>query len=337
MRNKKNLLNLRKQLINYIIEKEFSVGGFHKKNHNLIQNNNTVFRRILDKEEGNYCIFDIDIQINQIIKVYRLLQKLKAKKKPIFFFGINDFYFREDSRNNFAFLDINKKIFELCFSVNASKEGQKYKEIFENFVKKFYINFYGNHYISETRFDFLKLIKKFNLFFSGYVKVKRNDFIAVERSGYFFENWEGGYFSNFNELKYNLEKNPVKGSFKRGVVFEKLLLEPLLIFIRRFRTLITLDSYFKDHSGNLPGAVFFFCKPGYEHFFKEFKHLGIPVICIVNSDDCIKDIDYPLFGDSSEDDVILFYCQIVKYALKVNLYDSKAKAFLSKNKTTSSN
>ena len=72
MRNKKNLLNLRKQLINYIIEKEFSVGGFHKKNHNLIQNNNnTVFRRILDKEEGNYCIFDIDIQINQIIKVYR--------------------------------------------------------------------------------------------------------------------------------------------------------------------------------------------------------------------------------------------------------------------------
>ena len=337
MRKKRKTINLRKNLISYIIKKGFSLGDFHRKNSIMV--NNTVFKKLIEFDEGYCYSFNIDTQINQIIKVYKLLQFIKEKEKPVFFFGINEFFFQEDPRNNFDFLDMNKKIFELCFSIDTSKKGEKYSQIFYNFIHKFFITFYGNYYLVNTRLNFLDSTNKFNNFFKVINNFKKSLHVRVVRHGYFFENWEGGAFSNHNVLKTNLEKSPIKKMFDKKIKFEKILLEPLLLFIRRYRTLITLDSFFKNNKNNLPGAVIFFSKLGYEHFFKEFKHLGIPVVCIVDADDCLKDIDYPLFGDSLNDEVLFFYHQIIKRALKVEIVSENArkKAFFFKNKNTLSN
>ena len=62
--------------------------------------------------------------------------------------------------------------------------------------------------------------------------------------------------------------------------------------------------------------LFFFSRIGYDYFFPEFKKFGIPVICVVNSNESIKDIDFPLIGDNSLSWVNYFYLQIIRLAIK---------------------
>ena len=76
-------------------------------------------------------------------------------------------------------------------------------------------------------------------------------------------------------------------------------------------------SYVLGKSKKLPGAVvFFFSREGYDYFFSELKKLGVPVVCIVNSNESLKNIDFPLLGDNSLLNVIYFYQKIIKFILR---------------------
>jgi ribosomal protein S2 len=258
----------------------------------------------ISKIKGNY-IFNFSKQVQALRRVFFLIKKLKLLNKPILFFGLNkkvyeDVYLPQISR-------INKEIYDLSFTFLC--EDKKLK----NLINNFYLNFY-----EKPNFDNLNELVISNCF-REFNKVLKLKFFSknIIINGFFFDNWEGSYFSNYNTLKSHLNFRIKKLFFEleefngRNSLKEK---ESLSNFLLKFRSFYFLSKILKKDE-SLPGAAVFFSKEGYEDLFLEFKRLGIPVICVVNSSDSLKGIDYPLFGNTKYFDIIIFYQKLFKKIL----------------------
>lgn len=258
----------------------------------------------ISKVKGNY-IFNFSKQVQALRRVFLLIRKLKTLNKPILFFGLNkkvyeDVYLSQISR-------INKEIYSLSFTF--SREDEKLK----NLLNHFYLNFY-----EKPDFNNLNELVISNCFreFNNVLKLKSSS-KSIIINGFFFDNWEGSYFSNYNTLTSHLNFRIKKLFFELGESNNKNNLkekESLSNFLLKFRNFYFLSKIFKKNE-SLPGAAVFFSKEGYEDLFLEFKRLGIPVICVVNSSDSLKGIDYPLFGNTKYFDIIIFYQKLFKKTL----------------------
>lgn len=270
-----------KNLINLILKNKIYLGNYtiNKDVKNFISGINNKNGRVT---------FDLFKQMIQIRKVTLFLRSLKKKKRPILFFGINQFGL--DSKNKSTVLFINRLIHNLCFSIFNSKDKNK--------IESKINGFYDLIYKEKT--------KNFPIDYKNYTRLM--DLLIKNKkmylNGHFFDTWVGGLVSNYHYLMPSLEK-----SFKEKTTVE----DPF--FFDNLKNLNNL-SFFLDEPKNFPGAVIFFSKEGYEHSFKELKKLGIPVICIVNSNESLKNIDFPLFGDTSSLNTIIFYQKIIKNSLE---------------------
>merc|ERR1711937_591722 len=121
-----------------------------------------------------------------------------------------------------------------------------------------------------------KLFEKDILFLVNNNKIRLN--------GFFFNNWVGGVFSNYPFIKTRI-KNFVENSLFTGSTF-----------INLYSNYNAISNLIENHS---PGLVIFFSKFGYDSFIKEFKKMGVPVVCIVGEKESLDYIDYPLLGDNS--------------------------------------
>lgn len=240
--------------------------------------------------KGDRVVFDILKQVNQIRKVFLLLKGLKKRKKPILFFGLNQSGI--DSQTEVVVSSVNKQIFKLCFSILNTEKQDLINNKIENFYDSVYIkqSDYKNFNVESSFVDFENFIK---------LLVKNKE---IKVNGCFFNSWGEGSISNYHYLIAALNSG------------DKKILDNFF-FNGRFQNLKNLSSVL-DNSKNFPGAVVFFSRSGYDYFFHEFKKLGIPVICIVNSNESIKDINFPLLGDNSLLNTIYFYQKIIEFALK---------------------
>ena len=276
-----------KHLINYILKNKVHLG-----NSNINEDFGDFVQGVDIK--NNKCMFDVFKQIGQIRKVCFLLKTLKKKKRPILFFGINQFGLDKLSKSKALF--INQQIYNLSFTVNNEEEG--FKSIYD-FYSYFYSFFYSKDG-KKVRAGFGGA-KNYAGYCIGFGKKK------IDINGYFFDSWGDGSFSNFHYLKSFLSSFAQEPLVEFGVNDFSLL--------KRFKNLTSISN-FLNTSTKVPGAVVFFSRAGYDSFFKEFIKLGVPVICVVNSDESLNDIDYPLFGDNSCLKVISFYQKIIQNSLK---------------------
>lgn len=240
-------------------------------------------------KKENKSVFNLLKQINQIRKVKFLLKAIKRKRRPILFFGINSFKFDNDSK--FEVLSLNRSIFNLCFSLSGSK-----KEKIKNLITEYYSHSYvDNNLFEENLYDDLQI---FDLNIRKLVNQKE-----VYLNGYFFDGWDEGSFSNYHFLKKDLYSPNIEKPDKET--------------LNKLKNLNSLSKVLNvSNKRHRPGAAIFFSQKGYDHVFKEFTKLGIPTICIVNSNESLKNIDIPLLGDNSCINVINFYQGIIEESLK---------------------
>lgn len=259
-----------------------------------------------NKKEMSY--FDLYSSSTNILNVGRLLVELKKKKKPIFFFGINESFIVHDldSKERKALFDTNHKIFDLCFSINKGLIKDEQVRL-KNFFNSFFTVFYDEQTIS-TKVKEVPLILE--RFYSIIEKLNKLNKLSI--NGFFFNNWSKEFSSNYGQLSGDLNVAIWRGLDTKLVKVSKYY---KLKYFNKLRVLKTLDVFNNKFDTNLPGAVIFFSLSGYESFFKEFRKLGIPVICIIDKKEHIKEVDYPLFGDSTNLNVISFYCDIIKLIL----------------------
>ena len=276
-------MRFNKHLISSILKNKIYLGGrdINKDLKGFVSGVNSI---------NGKAVFDMFKQIIQIRKVSLLLKSLKKQNKTILFFGVNQFGL--DFKNKSRVLLTNKLIYDLCFSIKDSKD----KKLIKDKISEFYSLIYR-----EKTSDFLSDYSNYEKFMNLLIKDK-----LVDLNGHFFDTWGGGLISNYHYLMPSLEK-----SFKEKIIIE----DPF--FFDNLKGLKNL-SFFLDEPKNFPGAVVFFSKAGYDHFFKEFKKLGVPVICIVNSNESLDNIDFPLLGDNTSFNTICFYQKIIKDSLKKN-------------------
>lgn len=272
-------LKKNQEAINIALKKKIHIGNFSEKN---VKKNYFFVEKLLKKD--NKVIFDVYKQFNQVRKVIFFLNSLLLKKQPIFFFGLNSNGLDTSSLSKMNF--INKKIFKLAFFVPP---GKKFIEV-DRCLKDFFNLLFDNNGTKG-----LKMHEQTNLLNSFKKRVlsfaQNGDLII---NGCFLNNWVEGAFSNKHSLESKL--NPLsRGSFES------------------FKVLFSLDLLKAlNKEITLPGAVIFFSREGYDLFFKEFSKLGIPIICIVDYDQFLDFVDYPLPGDLNSFETFLFYINILK-------------------------
>jgi len=280
-------MEINKYLISCILKNKVHLGN--SKINKDIKN----FIYGVNNKNGKY-IFDVFKQVGQIRKVSLLLKNLKKRKKPILFFGINQLGL--DSKSKEIALSVNKSICSLSFSYYG-----KDKSSLDSNFNDFYSLCYEGNLNTKNPQD---MYDNFNNFDQFIEKLKKNR--EVEVNGYFFDSWSEGFISNFHYLKSSLD----------NIIKENKYSGKSIAFLNRLKILKNL-SIFLDRTENMPGAAIFFSKIGYDHFFKEFKKMGIPVVCIVNSDESLQGIDFPLLGDNSSLNTIYFYQEIMKNSLEL--------------------
>jgi len=275
----------KKGLVNFLLKKKmYLLGpGFNK--------DFLKFISYIDKK--NQVVVDVNQQANQIIKVSNLVSRLVRERKPILFFGLNQS--KLDEQDSLTVSALNYDIFNLCFTIYSQKD--------ESFIRSVFKEFYSNIFLNkgELKGPLHKIFEKFEHFITNLIYGNK-----IRLNGTYINSWEGGFISNFHYLsafENSLVNNrEIKFSKKQSFGIDKSA------DLRSLGTLL-------NSSENRPGAVIFFSQEGYSSFFKEFDKLGVPVISVVNSKESLKNIDFPLFGDTESLKVLQFYIFIIGHTI----------------------
>ena len=284
------MISLYELLIKSIIKNKVYLSDFISINKDMIN--------FIDSSNNKEIFFDTYKQVHQIQKVYFFLKNLTRKNKSILFFGFNKFHFG-DIEDTVGASMFNKEIFKSCFSVLTPK--------YQTFIERKIENFYNSIYIKNKDYsdnEIVALFENFENFLKLAIKKKH-----IKINGQFFDCWNEGMASNYHWFNSLLKKSLNDDAPEYVIILNNFMLT------ERFQNFNSV-SLALGKSQNLPGAVVFFSRIGYDYFFPEFKKFGIPVICVVNSNESIKDIDFPLIGDNSLSWVNYFYLQIIRLAIK---------------------
>jgi ribosomal protein S2 len=250
----------------------------------------------------NIYIFDVFLQIKLIRKVCMFLSYLKKKRKKIVFFGLKGDGLNFTDKE--LVMEVNKSIFDLCFIVKEGSNKIKIQKILDEFFFKIY-NSKNPDSADETKIS--NLVFKFSTFIRN---KELNE--EIEVNGMFLDHWENGFFSNYHCFQPSINF-PIKNMFySNKSTLKKKSKENLRAFSEKYRNLYFVSEFYNKYKKK-PGAVVFFSKEGYDSFFKEFKRLGIPTICILNSGDSLKGVDYPLLGNKYSIKVLSFYRKLFRY------------------------
>ena len=285
----------------------------------------------------NVYVFDVYSQMRHALCALKVLRFVKIQKKPILFFGLKRSGLNQLDKDQV--FQINKLIFDLCFTIHNTKNRKEIEEKLDDFYLRVYSlekNIFSDEVdIARFFFDFNEFLLK---------KISKEE---ISINGYFLDHWENGFFSNFHSFKSSLNHSVKKSFFTKNINSQN---EFLIKFLESFSNFFFLsksltskrfdnneedvlleenekkllknkkDDSFEDvdidnQIINKPGVVVFFSRVGYDSFFKEFKKLGIPVICLLNTDDSFNDVDYPIFGNKTSAIVVLFYQLLMKHSL----------------------
>lgn len=294
--NNKNLGSFKLKLINILINNRLYFGD--KKLERSLS------RYVVNKSSASFndsvYLFSVSKQLKALMSVYFLLRDLKSKKRPVLFFGLNTKGL--DLDNAKIVETLNRKIFGLCFSPYIYNESLK--SFYEKCLDDYYqIAISGSKANKKSNKKLEKESQFFNFFFTNKNRLKT--YFKTEVNGFFFNSWVSGSYSNYCFLS-RFGKNDS---------------------LYKQHTMKTMSSFYSDYGISSPGVAIFFSRKGYENCFKELKEMGIPIICLVNSNESLNGVDYPLFGNNSNIKVNLFYIFAIKEAL---FSDSKTKFY---NKT----
>ena len=231
---------------------------------------------------------------------------MSKKKQPILFFGINKVNVGRE--NSILISELNREIFQLCFSFIAGnkKVTTRRRVLISDHFDLFYCHFY--HFFKNEIFKNSEIIFHFENFENFIKLLVKAKFIKI--NGNFLDSWGAGSASN-----YRWFKSVLKSTLDKDVVDNDIIVDELMI-TERFHNLKSLSSVIGKSGKKKPGAVVLFSRVNYDYVFSEFKKIGVPIICVVNVNQSLKDIDYPLLGDSSLRIIIHFYIRIIKLALE---------------------
>lgn len=286
------LFENKKYLINYILKNKLYLAGpgVHKDFYNFVSS-------VGLKDE---VVLDVQKQVNQILKVNSLMARLVKEKKTIVFIGLDSAKLKDGE--GITVSSLNKKIFNLCFSFIDPKRVPELQEVINKFYDLVFLN--KKDLIANPG-----LLKVFQTFESYITEAFRRH--SIRLNGFFIDFWEGGFVSNFHNLFpfiCHLTKDREEGTrFSRKQSLS----------MGKYSTLKVLSNFLND-SSYTPGALVLFSKEGYGLVFEECKRLGIPVICIVNSNESVKNIDFPLLGDTKSVKVLSFYLVLFKQIIDQN-------------------
>jgi ribosomal protein S2 len=297
------------KLVNYLVENNLYFG-----NKELQQDLRAYTIGVIKSANRRYQLhfFDVNKQLQALMRVYGLLKFLKShkiyKRRPLLFFGLNtkgvDFGLRE------KILSLNKNIFKLCFSYRLATKKKNSKKAFDHILNTYYSVIYASSNKGKNQ-KYEGNIKKITYFFNYFFGYKnsqpmdtlpskkdiksstfmKNFLLELSSHGLFFDTWASGFYSNYRFL------HQISRTFtlsKQQSIYNLSLLQK---------------------SNTIPAAAIFFSSEGYENCFKELNKMGIPIICIVNTNNSLDYVDYPLFGDGSRIKVLLFYIFAIKEAL----------------------
>jgi ribosomal protein S2 len=268
------LFENKRYLINHMIKNKIYISGpgLHKDFYNFV----------LSVDVKGKVVLDVYKQVNQILKVNSLISRLVRERKPILFFGLNKLNL--GSQDLLAVKSLNKDIFNLCFSFPGLEGLDLGRNKAYKGIQRFYEQVFFNKKLSS-----LSLFSNFEKYINCLIQKG-----ALRLNGFFIDTWEGGLISNFHYLFPFINRSVGLSLKGRSLGLDK------------YNSLKSL-SYVLGNSNNLPGAVILFSREGYNSFFKECQKLGIPVICVVSSNESLKNIDFPLFGNNKSLKTFRFY------------------------------
>ena len=269
------------------------------------------------------CLFNVYEQVRLVQKTQYLLRNIlvskqnlnKDEERMFLFCGLNGLSFFPEGEKYLH--DINKRIFRLSYRIN-------YKFLYKHeAVSKYKHNRYLLYYkkgIEDRLSAFYEVAYKeinrtplhafFQLFFMMKKKIKlmiKKGFII--KNGFFVNGWVMSSLSNHNSLKFNYRKVLRSLYSKRYEDDIDDYMDENALAINECFNLYNFHESAVREKKKL-GGIIFFCQKGYDLFFKEFKRLGVPIISIVNNGENLDGIDYPLIGDNTNVNTLLFYLEI---------------------------
>lgn len=139
---------------------------------------------------------------------------------------------------------------------------------------------------------------------------------------YVINRWIGGTITNFEEIQKRvkrletLEEEKTKGLLAKYTKKERLLIDREIEKLNeRFGGIVGMKSK--------PKVIFIVDSKHEENAFLEAKKEGIPVISIVNSDNDISEIDYPVVANDSSVHSVKYFVNEFIDAIKKGQADKK--------------
>jgi small subunit ribosomal protein S2 len=153
-----------------------------------------------------------------------------------------------------------------------------------------------------------------------FVGTKRSsrEIIAEEaaRAGmpYVDQRWLGGMLTNFKTVKQSIKRLKEMQQMQEDGSVERLHKKEALLFVREIEKLQRSIGGIAD-MGGLPDAIFIVDAGFHKIAITEAQKLGIPVICVVDTNHSPEGIDYVIPGNDDAGRAVRLYAQGVTDAI----------------------
>jgi small subunit ribosomal protein S2 len=137
--------------------------------------------------------------------------------------------------------------------------------------------------------------------------------------------WLGGMLTNYKTLRQSVKRlRELEKMFEEGIE-QRLVKKEALTLRRELEKLERSLGGVKNMAG-LPDALFLIDSSQEKIAIQEAKRLGIPVVCIVDTNSSPDDIDYIIPANDDAKRALTLYLKGIGDALEVSVQDAREKA-----------
>jgi small subunit ribosomal protein S2 len=137
--------------------------------------------------------------------------------------------------------------------------------------------------------------------------------------------WLGGMLTNYKTVRQSVKRlRDLEKMFEEGI--EQRLVKKEALTLRREMEKLERSLGGVKNMGGLPDALFLIDSTQENIAIQEAKRLGIPVVCIVDTNSSPDDIDYIIPANDDAKRALALYLQGVGDALEVAVQDAREKA-----------
>ncbi len=137
--------------------------------------------------------------------------------------------------------------------------------------------------------------------------------------------WLGGMLTNYKTVRQSVKRlRDLEKMFEEGI--EARLVKKEALNLRREMEKLERSLGGVKNMGGLPDALFLIDSGQEKIAIQEAKRLGIPVVCVVDTNSCPDDIDYIIPANDDAKRALTLYLKGLGDALEISVQDAREKS-----------